>query len=78
MTEIKPSSHGIVVEHKEIGTHYAVSDSNYNPKIHRKVRDLKPGETVLGYAPRMPEPISEVVDKATPAPRTQPGTEDSK
>lgn len=52
MTGIKPSSHGIVVEHKESGVRYAVSDRNYNEKIHHKVRDLRPGETVLGYKPK--------------------------
>lgn len=52
MTNIKPSSHGIVVEHKESGVRYAVSDRNYRPDVHRKVRDLRPGETVLGYKPR--------------------------
>jgi hypothetical protein len=58
MTDIKPSSHGIVVEHKETGTHYAVSDKNYNPKVHRKVRDLKVGESVLGYKPKRRESVS--------------------
>lgn len=52
MTGIKPSSHGIVVDHKESGVRYAVSDRHYNEKIHRKVRDLRPGETVLGYQPK--------------------------
>lgn len=52
MTGIKPSSHGIVVEHKESGTFFAISDHNYNEKLHRKVRDLRPGETVLGYQPK--------------------------
>lgn len=52
MTGIKPSSHGIVVDHKESGVRYAVSDRNYNEKIHRKVRDLRPGETVVGYQPK--------------------------
>ncbi|QKN87775.1 hypothetical protein NEBULOUS_14 [Microbacterium phage Nebulous] len=52
MTGIKPSSHGIVVDHKESGVRYAVSDKNYNEKIHRKVRDLRPGETVVGYQPK--------------------------
>lgn len=52
MSNIKPSTHGIVVDHKESGTRYAVSDRNYNPNIHRKVRDLRPGETVVGYKPR--------------------------
>lgn len=52
MTEIKPSSHGIVVDHKESGVRYAVSDKNFNPKLHRRVRDLKPGESVVGYRPK--------------------------
>ncbi|QZD98602.1 hypothetical protein SEA_JEMERALD_14 [Microbacterium phage Jemerald] len=59
MTGIKPSSHGIVVEHKESGVRYAVSDRNYNEKIHRKVRDLRPGETVLGYTPKRPGALVE-------------------
>ena len=57
MSNIKSSSHGIVVEHKETGTLYAVSDHNYNEAVHRKVRDLKPGETVLGFTPRPKEPL---------------------
>lgn len=51
MTAIKPSSHGIVVDHVESGVRYAISDKNYNPKVNRKVRDLKPGETVRGFQP---------------------------
>jgi hypothetical protein len=49
VTAIKPSSHGIVVDHKETEIRYAISDKNYNPKIHTKVRDLKAGETVRGF-----------------------------
>lgn len=52
MANIKASSHGIVVEHKESGTRYAVSDRNYNPDVHRKIRDLRPGETVIGFRPK--------------------------
>lgn len=52
MTESKPSSHGIVVDHRESGVRYAVSDANFNPQVHRRVRDLKPGESVLGYRPK--------------------------
>lgn len=52
MTGIKPSSHGIVVDHKESGTRFAISDRNYDEKLHRKVRDLRPGETVRGYVPK--------------------------
>ncbi|AVJ51003.1 hypothetical protein PBI_PAJAZA_12 [Microbacterium phage Pajaza] len=43
---------GIVVEHKDNGMRFALSEKNFNPKVHKKVRDLKPGETVLGYRPR--------------------------
>lgn len=67
MTEIKPSTHGIVVEHKESGVRYAVSDRNYNPRVHRKVRDLRPGETVLGYRPRRPQGSAESSEATNPA-----------
>ncbi|QDK03673.1 hypothetical protein SEA_ZENITSU_12 [Microbacterium phage Zenitsu] len=50
-------SNGIVVDHKETGVRYAVSESNFNPKVHEKVRDLNPGETVLAYAPRRKESL---------------------
>ena len=43
---------GIVVDHKENGVRYAVSPRNYNPDIHILVRELRPGETVLGYKPK--------------------------
>lgn len=49
MSNIKPSSHGIVVENKESGLRYASHDRNFDPKTERKVRDLKVGETVLGF-----------------------------
>lgn len=62
MSTIKPSSHGIVVENKDNGMHYAISDVNYNSETHRKVRDLKPGETVRNYRPRRVEPLSEIAD----------------
>lgn len=52
MSAIKPSDHGIVVENKESGLRYASLDQNYDPQTERKVRDLKAGETVLGYVPR--------------------------
>ena len=50
-------SRGIVVDHKESGVRYAVSERNYNPKIHKRVRDLLPGETVLGYQPLRKEEL---------------------
>lgn len=52
MTGIKPSSHGIVVDHIESGVRYAISDKNYDVTQHRKVRDLVPGETVRGFRPK--------------------------
>jgi hypothetical protein len=60
MSQIKPSDHGIVVEHKETEMHFAVSDRNYNPEVHRKVRDLRPGESVITYRPRPKESLGEL------------------
>jgi hypothetical protein len=48
--EHKPS--GYVVDHKTSPVRYAVSADNFNEKIHTKVRDLKPSETVLGFRPK--------------------------
>ncbi|QNL31025.1 hypothetical protein SEA_KAUALA_13 [Microbacterium phage Kauala] len=45
-------ANGIVVDHKESGVRYAVSEANFNEKIHTKVRDLKPSETVIGFRPK--------------------------
>jgi hypothetical protein len=75
---------GIVVDHKESGIRYAISERNFNKKIHEKVRDLKPGETVLGYTPKRKP--SEAEEKQgtpeTPDPekvdKTQPHTEEPK
>ena len=55
MSNIKPSDHGIVVEHKESGLRYASLDANFDPTNERKVRDLKPGESVFSYAPKTKE-----------------------
>ena len=60
MTGIKPSSHGIVVEHNESGVRYAVSDRNHNPAVAKKIRDLKPGESVLTYRPRRKGSLGEL------------------
>lgn len=46
------STHGIVVDHLESGVRYAISEHNFDPKVNRKVRDLKPGETVQGFQPK--------------------------
>ncbi|QDK02405.1 hypothetical protein SEA_NUCCI_12 [Microbacterium phage Nucci] len=62
MSQLKPSSHGIVVDHKETGVRYAISDVNYNPDLHKKVRDLKPGESVLAYQPRSRESLQEIAE----------------
>ncbi|URC17870.1 hypothetical protein SEA_ENDOR_14 [Microbacterium phage Endor] len=63
-------SKGIVVKHKETNVQFAISEGNFNEKVHEKVRDLKPGESVRTYAPRKPEPISEVVQaSATQGPK---------
>ena len=50
---------GIVVEHKESGVRYAVLEEHYDTKLHKRIRDLKPGETVLGYVPRYVEPLGD-------------------
>ncbi|WNM75059.1 hypothetical protein SEA_MORRIGAN_14 [Microbacterium phage Morrigan] len=61
MTGIKASTHGIVVEHKESHVQFAISDQHYNEKIHRKVRDLRAGETVRGYQPRAVQSLQDAV-----------------
>lgn len=58
-------SRGIVVTHKESGVRYAISKANFNPELHTEVRDLKPGETVLGYQPK---PKGSLVAETTPHP----------
>jgi hypothetical protein len=65
MTAIKPSDHGIVVDHVESGVRFAVSDANYNVKVHRKVRDLEPGESVQSYRPRRKESLGAANDPNT-------------
>lgn len=49
--EIK-TVHGFVVDHKDSGARYAVSPSNFNPKVHTKVRELNQNETVRGFQPK--------------------------
>lgn len=65
MTGIKPSSHGIVVDHVESGVRYAISDRNYDVKVHRKVRDLGPGESVLGFQPKRRGDLGETLQDAS-------------
>lgn len=76
MTTIKPSDHGIVVDHVESGVRYAISDRNYDVKVHRKVRDLRPGESVLSYRPRSRVSQESLGDAGSPAP-TQDATGDA-
>lgn len=57
---------GIVVDHKETGVRYAVSESNFNPQVHERVRDLRPGETVLGYRPRRKGALGTPAEGVTP------------
>lgn len=45
-------SKGIVVDHKETDVRYAISEKNFNPKVHTRVRDLKPGESIIGFTPK--------------------------
>lgn len=72
MTGIKPSSHGIVVEHKESRVRYAVSDKNFNEKVHRKVRDLRLGESTRTYQPKRAQ-SSQDASKALDDPNTPAG-----
>lgn len=53
------SSNGIVVDHKESGNRYAIKEDNFNSKVHRKVRDLRPGETPLGFTHKFAPTTSE-------------------
>lgn len=64
---------GFVVDHKTSKARYAVSPGNFNDKVHTKVRELKPGETVLGFRPRRAENL-----QATPAPSQAPSPEGPK
>lgn len=43
---------GIVVEHKDTKIRYAVKPENFREGVHRKIRDLKPGESPRTYQPR--------------------------
>jgi len=74
MSNIKPSDHGIVVEGKESGLRYASLDENFDPTTERKIRDLRPGESVLSYVPkRVSQDDSE--EQGSPAPTNDPAGE---
>lgn len=54
-------ANGIVVDHKKSGVRYAISEKNFNPKVHKKVRELEPGETVHGFQPMNKRSLSAIV-----------------
>ena len=53
---------GIVVESLSSGNRYARSERNFNPKREKKVRDLRPGETVIGFKTREKKVLSHEED----------------
>ena len=75
MTSIKPSDHGIVVEDLESGMQYAISDSNYSVKKHRKIRELGPGESRLTYQPRRRESLGSLGAETSGAGTTETASE---
>lgn len=52
---------GIVVESKSSGIRFAISEENFREKLHTKIRDLKPHESVLSYKPSKKAPLQENV-----------------
>lgn len=65
---------GVVVDHKESKARYAVSLHNFNPKVHTKVRDLRPGESVLSFRPKRLSDNKNVTqtNESTPDPAAAP------
>lgn len=72
MANVKPSDHGIVVENKESGVRFASTDANFDPASERKIRDLHPGETILGYVPRRKSTTQEHEESLIPEETTTP------
>lgn len=77
-------SDGKVVDHKETGIRYAIPEANFDDSVHDFVRDLKFGESVLAYQPRV-KPTTKAAKAAdgeedllglpvTPDPATVPNT----
>lgn len=67
--------HGIVVEDKETGLRYARLPENYEPQVHKKIRDLKPGESITSYQPRyktQPNAVDTTEDTDLPEEAVQP------
>lgn len=65
---------GVVVDHKEAGARYAVSPQNFNSKIHTRVRDLLPGESVLSFRPKRLGDLKDAVEAKPAEPTTTPDT----
>lgn len=72
MSATKPEPRGFVVDHKESKVRYAVSASNFNPRIHDKVRPLKVSETVRGYKPKAVPKDEPKHDQSTATPALKP------
>lgn len=70
------NSAGIVVEHKESHVRYATLPEYYDEAVHVKIRDLKPGETLLGYQPKAAPAKTEKTAEAKSVDKT-PATPDS-
>lgn len=62
-------SKGIVVEHKGNGNRYATSEGNFNPETEKRIRELKPHESVRSYAHR-PKPKTATTNTPVPAVKT--------
>lgn len=71
----KVTPRGYVVDHKTAHVRYAVSPSNFDSKVHAKVRDLKPWETVAGYTPRRNKKAAASQATAEPKESSPEGTE---
>ena len=69
---------GIVVDHKESGVRFATLPEYYDPTVHSKVRDLKPGETLLGYQPKATPATKAERTTATSTPATDSSKTDTK
>lgn len=70
---------GIVVKHKETGVTYAISEDRFNAKVHKKLRDLEPGESVLAFRPKPERALGEATDaKTTKTEEPAAGSKDAK
>lgn len=67
-------TNGIVVDNVEAGARYAISRANFDIRTERFVRDLKPGETVLGYTAKSIPGSTRLEDGADSEVSTDPET----